>query len=49
MVFGLEPVDGELGLVGRARGRCVFVVAFTVDDALVTRVDIVLAPDKLGT
>jgi RNA polymerase sigma-70 factor (ECF subfamily) len=46
--FELAPVNGDLGLVGRAEGRCVFVIAFTVDAGLVARVDIVLAPDKLG-
>jgi RNA polymerase sigma-70 factor (ECF subfamily) len=42
-------VNGLPGLVGVVDGRRLVVVSVTVDDGLVTRVDIVLAPDKLGT
>jgi RNA polymerase sigma-70 factor (ECF subfamily) len=42
-------VNGRPGLVGVVDGRRLVVVSVTVDDGLVTRVDIVLAPDKLGT
>jgi RNA polymerase sigma-70 factor (ECF subfamily) len=42
-------VNGRLGLVGLVDGRRRFVVSLTVDDGLVSRVDIVVAPAKLGS
>ena len=45
-----EPVEvnGRLGLVAVRDGERFAVLSFTVDEGLVSRVDIVLAPDKLG-
>ncbi|MDO9455544.1 RNA polymerase sigma factor SigJ [Nocardioides sp.] len=40
-------VNGRLGLAATNDGRAFAVLSFTVDDGLVTRIDIVLAPDKL--
>jgi RNA polymerase sigma-70 factor (ECF subfamily) len=46
-----EPVvvNGRLGLVGIRDGERFAVLSFTVDGGLVTRIDIVLAPAKLGS
>lgn len=45
-----EPVEvnGRLGLVAVRDGRCFAVLSFTVDGGRVSRIDIVLAPDKLA-
>ncbi|MEO9321989.1 RNA polymerase sigma factor SigJ [Nocardioides sp. C4-1] len=45
-----EPVEvnGRLGLVAVDGGRRFAVLSFTVDGGVVVRIDIVLAPDKLG-
>ncbi|MCW2816631.1 MAG: sigJ [Nocardioides sp.] len=40
-------VNGRLGLAAVSDGRAWAVLSFTVDDGLVRRIDIVLAPDKL--
>ncbi|WP_211357054.1 RNA polymerase sigma factor SigJ [Nocardioides rubriscoriae] len=40
-------VNGRLGLAAVTAGRTWAVLSFTVDDALVRRIDIVMAPDKL--
>lgn len=46
-----EPVEvnGRLGLAATDGGRLRVVLSFTVDAGLVTRIDIVMAPDKLGS
>jgi hypothetical protein len=46
-----RETEADAGDTARDTGGtacCVFVIAFTVDAGLVARVDIVLAPDKLG-
>ncbi len=40
-------VNGRLGLMGVNAGQPRFVLSFTVDADVITRIDIVLAPDKL--
>ncbi|WP_028642877.1 RNA polymerase sigma factor SigJ [Nocardioides sp. URHA0020] len=43
----LVEVNGRTGVAFRTEGRLHSVVSFTVDGAQITRIDIVLAPDKL--
>lgn len=44
----LVEVNGRTGLAVRVAGRLHSVVSFTVDGGQITRIDIVLAPDKLS-
>lgn len=44
----LVEVNGRTGVAFRVAGRLHSVVSFTVDGDRITRIDIVLAPDKLA-
>jgi RNA polymerase sigma-70 factor (ECF subfamily) len=45
---GVALIDGTVGLAMAPRGRLSVVLAFTIADGLVTEIDVIAEPERLG-